>query len=193
MQPKTYVFFGNIGAGKGTQIELLQKLIQEAGRHVIYFSPGVEYRAAIASGSYSGSVIKSVFEAGKLLPDVLTSGLFTGYLMKDLTPETTIIADGYPRSTQQSDDFIALMEFYGRTDIEIINIDITKEEAVKRMQLRKRADDTPEGIASRFEVYEKSVVPSLEVLKQKGYTLHTVAGDQTVEAVHADIKKALGL
>jgi adenylate kinase len=193
MEPKTYVFFGNVGAGKGTQIDLMKKVCAEKNQHFVYFYPGAEFRALIASGGYTSERVKSILEKGGLLPDAMTSGMFTSLLTKELAPESVLFVDGYPRSIQQSNDFIQTMEFYGRTNIEMIYIDVSKEEAVKRMKLRGRIDDTDEGIAIRFEVYENNVLPALEILKQKGYTLHRVNGLQAVDLVHSEVKAALGI
>jgi len=193
MEPKTYVFFGNVGAGKGTQVELLKKLFADAGREVVFFSPGAEFRSLVASGNYTASVLKDRLENGLLQPDVITTGMFTTLLTKELTADSILFADGYPRSIVQSNDFIEMMEFYGRKNVDLIYIDVTKDEVIKRMKLRGRSDDTDEGISNRFNVYEQSVLPALEVLKEKGYTLHKVNGLQTVDEVHQEVKKVLGL
>ncbi len=194
MEPKTYVFFGNVGAGKGTQVELLKKFFTDGGHSIVHFSPGNEFRAITASDNYTGTVIKDILDNGRLLPDVLTGGMFTTLMSRDLKgPETVLFLDGYPRSIRQSEDFITMMEFYGRTNVDLIYVDVSKEEAIKRMKLRNRADDTDAGIANRFDVYENSVLPALEVLKQKGYKLYKVNGLQTVPEVHEEIKKVLGL
>jgi adenylate kinase len=193
MNPKTYVFFGNVGAGKGTQIDLLKKFCLDNNQHVVFFSPGAEFRALVATGSYTAQSVKKILDAGHLLPDALTTGMFTTLLRNELTAESTIFTDGYPRSIVQSNEFIQMMEFYGRDNIEMIYIDVSKEEAIKRMKLRGRADDTDEGISNRFAVYEGSVLPALEVLKQKGYKLYKVNGLQSVEEVHQEVKNVLGL
>ena len=193
MEQKTYVFFGNVGAGKGTQVDLLRKYFTDAGRQVVFFSPGSEFRALAATGSYTSHLVKSVLERGELLPDIITTGMFTTLLKNELTAESILFTDGYPRSVVQSNDFIEMMEFYGIKNVEMIYIEVSKEEVIKRMKLRGRFDDTDEGIAARFAVYEGKVLPALEVLKQKGYVLHKINGLQTVEAVHAEITNALGL
>ncbi len=194
MNPKTYVFFGNVGAGKGTQVELLKKFFVDGGYSITHFSPGNEFRTITATDNYTGSVIKGILDNGLLLPDVLTSGMFTTLMSRELKgPETVLFLDGYPRSIRQSEDFITMMEFYGRKNVDLIYVDVSKEEAIKRMKLRNRLDDTDAGIANRFDVYENSVLPALEVLKQKGYKLYKVNGLQTVEEVHQEVKNVLGL
>lgn len=192
MQPKTYIFFGNVGAGKGTQVELLKKILEEKGGHVVYISPGAEYRSIIASGTYTGGLVKEIFDRGQLLPEFLTTGVYTGALIHGLSPDSHLITDGFPRSTVQSQIFIDSLEFYKRPLAEIVYIEVSKDEAVKRMKLRGRSDDTEQGIVERFSIYENSVLPAMRYLEEKGCIIHTINGEQSIEGVHEDIKKALG-
>jgi adenylate kinase family enzyme len=86
-----------------------------------------------------------------------------------------------------------MMEFYKRENINIIYIEISKEEAIKRLKFRGRHDDTNEGIAKRFDEYKNNVVPAMNYFKDKeNYKIYTINGEQTVENVHKDIIKALG-
>jgi len=63
-----------------------------------------------------------------------------------LTPEKHLVADGYPREVEQSMSFEKMMQFYERKDVKIIYIEISKEEAIKRLKLRGRHDDTDEEL-----------------------------------------------
>ena len=192
--PKTYVFFGIVGAGKGTQVELLKKLMAEKdSRKIVYAYPGSEYRALTSGDSYTGSIVKAKLERGELQPDFLTIGVFTNILVRELTADAHLIADGYPRTLGQEEAFVATMDFYKRENVEIVYIEVSKEEVIKRMKLRGRSDDTDEGITRRFFEYETNVIPAMKAMQEKGYTLHTINGEQPVEAVHAEMKKALGL
>ncbi|MCX6752604.1 MAG: nucleoside monophosphate kinase [Candidatus Nomurabacteria bacterium] len=194
MKPQTFVFFGQVGSGKGTQVKLLMDFLKgKDGRESVYTSTGDEYRKLIGSGSYTGSLVKDSITRGELQPNFLTNTIFTNILISSLTPEKNLFADGYPRTVGQSQSFEEMMKFYKREDIKIVFIEISKEEAMKRNLLRGRADDTREGLAKRFDEYEKNVVPSMNYFKGKaGYTIYTINGEQTVENVHKDIIKALG-
>ncbi len=194
--PKTYVFFGIVGAGKGTQVDLLKKLISERdpSRKIVYAYPGSEYRALTGGDSFTGSIVKAKLERGELQPDFLTIGVFTNILVRELTADCHLIADGYPRTLEQEEAFTSAMDFYKRGNVEIVYIEVSKDEVIQRMKLRGRSDDTDEGISRRFQEYENHVIPAMQALKGKpGYTLHTINGAQPIEAVHADIVKALGL
>lgn len=195
MTPKTYVFFGIVGAGKGTQIELLKKLLSEKDpqRKIVYAYPGSEYRAIISGDTFTGSLIKEKLELGHLQPDFLTIGIFGSILVKEMTPDCHLIADGYPRTLAQAEAFSQAIQFYKRENVEIVYIEVSKEEVIKRMKLRGRSDDTDEGINRRFYEYEKNVIPSMQDLEKRGYKLHKVNGEQSIEAVFEEIKKVLEL
>lgn len=193
-KPQTFIFFGIVGSGKGTQVELLEKYLKEnnLAEDIVSTSTGAEYRKIIESGSYTAKIVKDILEKGQLQPNFLTISLFTNILVSFMKENTTFIADGFPRTIAQSEAFEKAMDFYGRDNIQIIYIELDKEEAVKRMKLRGRSDDTEEGIAKRFDEYVNNVIPSMNYFKDKqGYTIHTINGKQSKEEVHADIIKSL--
>ena len=154
----------------------------------MFISTGTEFRKLIESGSHTASKVKSIIEKGFLQPDALTTSLLMSKVIASMKEGTTLITDGYPRTVTQSESFESMMKFYGREDIKIIYIELNKEEAIKRMKLRGRSDDTDEGIANRFDEYINNVIPSMNYFKDKaGYTIFTVNGDQKIEEVHEEI------
>jgi adenylate kinase len=194
--PLTFVFFGIVGSGKGTQVEILEKYIKDKHlcEDVVLASPGVGYRKLINEGYYTGALVKTTLEKGYLQPDFLTIGLVTSNFAFSMKENSCIIADGYPRTIAQSEAFEKQLSYYSRTDVHVVYIELSKEEAIKRMKLRARSDDTDEGIAMRFDEYVNNVIPSMNYFKDKpGYALHTINGEQSIEAVHADIIKALAI
>jgi adenylate kinase family enzyme len=194
MKPYTFIFFGIAGSGKGTQGELLEKYLKENNlvEDVISISPGVEYRKLVDNGGYTGQLIKKTSEKGFLQPDFLTTSLFTNILVSNMTAGMSFISDGYPRTVSQSESFEKAMQFYGRENVYIIYIEVGKEEAMKRMKLRARADDTDEGIETRFDEYINNVLPSMKYFEGKpGYKIHTINGEQSVEQVQSEIIKAI--
>jgi len=194
MQPQTFVFFGQVGSGKGTQIELLTDFLKKKdGREIVYVSPGKEYRGMIQSDNYTGTLVKGPLSRGELLPGFLTDAIMVNLFISFLTPEKHIIADGYPRAVAQSVSFDEMMKFYDRKDIKIIYIEISKVEAIKRLKLRGRHDDTDEGIATRFNEYVNNVIPAMKYFEDKeNYKIFTINGEQSIENVNKDIFKALG-
>lgn len=193
-KPYTFIFFGTVGSGKGTQVELLKKYLIEnkISLDVVSTSTGSEYRKIIESGNYTGAIAKTTVEKGHLQPDFLTISLFTNILISRMEENTTFIADGFPRTIPQSEAFEMAMKFYNRDSVHIIYIELDKEEAEKRMQLRGRFDDTEEGMVRRFDEYINNVIPSMNYFKNKsGYIMHVINGKQSIEDVHTDIIKEL--
>jgi adenylate kinase len=194
MQPQTFVFFGQVGSGKGTQVKLLADFLKShGGRESLCTSTGEEYRKLIASGSLAGNLVKDSLTRGELQPDFLTDAIFTNILTASLTEEKNLIADGYPRTTAQSQTFEAMMKFFKREEIKINYVELGEEEAMKRNLLRGRHDDTKEGLTKRFNEYKNKVLPAMNYFKDKtGFTIYTINGEQPIEQVHKDIIKALG-
>jgi adenylate kinase len=193
---KTFIFFGIVGSGKGTQVELLNKYIKENNiiEDVVLMSPGDEYRKIVNKDTYLSKIVKERLEKGFLQPDFLTTSLLTNILISNIKENTAIIADGFPRTIAQSENFYEMMKFFGRRDIHIIYIELTKEESIKRMKLRGRDDDTDEGILNRFNEYVNNVIPSMNYFNDKeSYIIHKINGEQSIENVHRDIIKELGL
>ena len=194
MKHKAILFFGIVGAGKGTQVSLLQEYLNNQNQSSLYIYPGNEYREISTQDSCISKRVKDTMDAGNLLPDSLTDGLVVSLLMEKYTGNETLILDGYPRSLRQSETLADMAKFYDIEEMSVLFIDISEEEAVKRMMSRGRSDDNEEGIQKRIEVYNKQVHPSLSHLqKHMSLAVHTINGEQTVEEVHADIKKALDL
>jgi adenylate kinase family enzyme len=195
MQSQTFVFFGIVGSGKGTQVKLLMDFLKgKDGKECVYAYPGNEYRKIIESGNYTGELMKDSVSRGELQPGFFSDAIVTNILIDSLTKDSHLITDGYPRAVDQSQSFEKIVAWYKRSNVKIIYIEVGKEEAMKRNLLRGRHDDTPEGIEKRFEEYMNSVIPAMNYFKGKtGYTIYTINGEQSVEDVHKDIIKSLGL
>lgn len=193
MQPQTFVFFGIVGSGKGTQVKLLTEFLKgKDGRETVYAGTGEGFRKLIETDSHTADLIKEYMIRGELVADFLTTSIFANVLVSSLTPEKHLIADGYPRTVSQSQDFEAMMKFYGREEVKIIYIEVGKDEAMKRNLLRGRADDTKEGLAKRFDEYINNVIPAMNYFKDKvNYKIYTINGEQEVDKVHQDIISAL--
>lgn len=187
---QTFIFYGIVGSGKGTQVELLRKYLQESNisDDILFISTGEEFRKILKEESFTSQTIKNLVNNGILVPDFFTTSLVVNYISKNIKENSTLITDGYPRTIEQSETFDKLMKFYGRTDIKIIYIELDKEEAIKRMKLRARTDDTDEAISNRFDEYEKNVIPSMNYFKDKeGYTIIKVNGKQSIEEVNQEV------
>jgi adenylate kinase len=195
MQIQTFVFFGQVGSGKGTQVKLLTGFLKSKDdKDFVYIGTGDIFRKIIESSdnSFDAQNVKEMLNAGQLIPDEMTNQLVASAL-ETLSPDQHAIFDGYPRTVAQAEFFEERMEFYKREDIKIIYIELSEEEAMKRNLLRGRHDDTREGLAKRFNEYKNKVLPAMNYFEEKeNYTIFTINGEQTIENVHKDIVEALG-
>ena len=194
MTPQNFIFFGIVGSGKGTQAKLLMDFLKKRdGRESVYIYPGDEYRRLITSGNYTGALIKDSVAQGHIQPGFLTDAIVTNILVSQLTADKHIITDGYPREITQSQNLEEVLEFYRRPGAQIICIELSQTEATRRNLKRGRHDDTEEGLAKRFEEYERKVIPAMNYFHgQTGYTIYNINGEQSVADVHRDVVKALG-
>lgn len=194
IEPKSILFFGPSGAGKGTQVELLKNFLKEkSDREVVYIEMGSLLRGMVAEGGVSSDLINNVIANGGLMPSFMPIYLMTQHLVKNFTGSEHIIADGVTRRAGQARAFDDAMTFYGRDNYEVIAIELSPEAAVERLIARGRNDDTEEKILRRIGWYNKEVVPALDVIEERGRTIHRINGAKTVEEVHQDILKALNL
>ncbi len=193
METQTFVFYGLAGSGKGTQIKLLMDFLKgKDGKECVYAGMGEGFRKFAESKNYAASIAKEHILRGALVPNFLTNSIFTNILVNSLDEKKHLITDGYPRTAVQSETFEQMMEFYKRENINIIYIELSEEEAVKRNLLRGRADDTKAGMEKRIEEFKNNVIPSINYFKGKvGYKIYTINGEQSIEDVHKDIIKAL--
>lgn len=196
------ILLGAPGAGKGTQAALIKD--KYALPHI---STGDIFRANIREGTPLGLQIKSIIDKGGLVPDALTVEIVKDRLSKSDCAKGYIL-DGFPRTLEQAK---ALDAF---TDIDVvINVDVPAEIVVKRISGRRmckcgetyhisnytggvcskcgqplyqRDDDKEEVVVKRLEVYESLTKPIAEHYANKG-KLYNVSGDNSVEAIFADI------
>ena len=205
------VLLGAPGAGKGT---VAQQLVNEFG--IAHISTGDLLRAAVKGGTELGIEAKKYMEAGELVPDQLVIDLVKERLAADDAQEGFIL-DGFPRNTAQAVTLDSELSAMGREIDTALLIDVKAEVIVDRLSSRRtcracghtgtasdatcpscggemyqRDDDKPETIKNRLNVYEKSTSPLVDYYRGQGL-LKTVDGDQSMDAVYACSKEALGL
>lgn len=185
----TFLMVGRPGSGKGTQAKLLA---ENMGAPV--FSTGGEFRALAAGESYLGKRLRGAMESGELLPHWLASFTFQRVLFT-LSPQDKIVFEGACRTAPEAALFEEMSQWLPRP-YRAVYLRISEEEAWKRLLGRagqeQRVDDSQAAIRKRFEEYKTKNEAVIEHFRSVG-TLLEVNGEQTIEAVHSDVLKVLGL
>ena len=207
------VLLGAPGAGKGTQAEILSKLLS-----IPTISTGNILRAAMKNGTPVGLKAKEYVESGKLVPDDVIIGIVQERLAE---PDCVngYILDGMPRTIPQAE----ALEACG---IEIdcaLSLEVSDEVIVNRMSGRRtckdcsstfhvvsnppkvegkcdfcggeltiRKDDAPETVQARLTTYHKETEPLKDFYAARN-KLVSVEGQDTVAETTDVIKKALGI
>jgi adenylate kinase len=195
MEPVTLLFFGQQGAGKGTQVKMLMDYIaSKSDAEIIKIDMGAELRGLRDTGSFAGKLTGAVIDAGHRMPDFMPTYLQTKKLVDHLvTGKEHIIADGLARGADQTRAFDDAMTFFGRTNFQIISLELAEATVIKRMLARGRNDDTEEGIKNRLSWYKTDVLPQLEMLETRGRRVHHIDGEPDVDTIHKNILTALNL
>ncbi len=205
------VLMGCPGAGKGTQSAKLQQKFD-----LYHISTGDVLRAEIASGSELGKKIAAIINDGNLVPDELMVSMLEKIVS---ATDKGIIFDGFPRTVAQAEALDAMMKRLNREITEVVMIDLPESEVISRISSRRqckkcgailhvdlnapltacpacggelysRADDTPERVKHRLEVYHHDTLPVKNYYQNSGKYVE-VNGNQSPEQVFEDLTKVL--
>ena len=207
------ILLGAPGAGKGTQAEILSKIL-----NVPTISTGNILRAAMKNGTAVGLKAKEYVDAGKLVPDDVIIGIIKERRAQP-DCENGYILDGVPRTIPQAQ----AMEEMGVAVDCALSIEVEDELIIERMSGRRtckdcsqtfhivsnpprvegvcdfcggelsiRKDDAPETVKSRLETYHKETEPLKSFYENLG-RLKTVENQPSIEATTAEIRKTLGI
>ena len=205
------ILLGAPGAGKGTQAEILSKLLD-----IPTISTGNILRAAMKAGTEVGLKAKSYVESGRLVPDDVIIGIIQERLAEPDCAKGYIL-DGVPRTIPQAQT----MEDMGVQIDCALSIEVEDEVIVRRMSGRRtckdcsatfhvennpskvegkcdfcggeltiRADDAPETVKNRLLTYHRDTEPLKAFYAERG-KLRTVDNQPSIEATTAAIRKAL--
>ena len=151
------VIFGAPGSGKGTQSKMI---VERYGFD--YISTGDMLRQAISQGSELGRTAKEYIDRGQLVPDDLIVRLIADFL-DGKHGSKGVIFDGFPRTLKQAEALKTMLNERG-TDIHILlDLQVEDDELVDRLiergKISGRADDNPETIKARLDVYHTQTAP----------------------------------
>ena len=207
------ILLGPPGAGKGTQAEILNKKLG-----IPTISTGNILRAAVKNGTPTGKQAEAYMKAGKLVPDEVIIGIIHDRLDED-DCKNGYILDGVPRTIAQAESLEkAGISFDAVVSIEISDEEIVERMAGRRVctacgapyhvknmppkvegvcdacggKLEARADDKPEVVRDRLQVYHKETAPLKDFYAARNL-LKTVDNQPTVAETTTAILNALGL
>ena len=202
---------GAPGAGKGTQAEILSRLLQ-----IPTISTGNILRAAMKEGTPVGLQAKAYVDAGKLVPDDVIIGIIRERLAQ---PDCAggYILDGVPRTIPQA---LAMEEMGVEVDC-ALSIEIEDQVIVERMTGRRtckdcsatfhvvanppkkegvcdfcggelsiRKDDAPETVKARLATYHEETEPLKAFYAERG-KLRSVENQPSIEETTQVICQAL--
>ncbi len=196
MQEQTVIFLGPQGCGKGTQLKLLADhlLKADSGRTILAPAMGSMLRSLAQEDSYASALLRPIIEKGGLVEYAISVSLFGGYLLKNLKENQHLLIDGFPRSIEQVSLLDSAVRFYNRASPVVIRIEISDEESIERLLLRKRSDDTPEGIKARLAWTRKAEKEIEEWFKaHPSYRFVEIDGSGTIEETQQKVVAALNL
>ena len=182
------VLLGAPGSGKGTQAARLKEHLQ-----VPHISTGDLLRAEVAAGSPLGLQAKEVMARGDLVSDDILLGMLKDRFSREDT-RNGFILDGYPRNLAQAAALDRLLKELGQKFDAAIQLAVDNEQIIARLAGRAkaegRADDTPDAVRHRLNVYDQQTAPVIEFYRAHGQ-LTVVDGVGSLDDVFNRIVEAL--
>ena len=207
------VLMGPPGAGKGTQGEILSKRLG-----IDTISTGVMLRTAIKEQTEVGKLAEGYINEGKLVPDDVIVAIVKERLAKP-DCEKGFILDGFPRTTAQAEALTASgVKIDKVLSLEVADEAIVERLSSRREcsqcgapysvlynkpavegkcdkcggELIQRADDNPDTIKNRLNVYHEQTEPIKDYYAKAGL-LVTALGADKVEDTTKNVLTALGI
>ena len=205
------ILLGAPGAGKGTQAEVICEHL-----NIPTISTGNIIRAALKAETEMGLKAKDFINNGQLVPDDVVIGIIKERLAED-DCKNGFILDGFPRTIPQAEALDEMgIEIDKVIDIEVPDEKIVERMSGRRVcpacgnsyhllykkpekegfcnacgaELIIRADDHPDTVKERLDVYHSQTEPLKEFYGKKN-KLFIVEGQEEVADTSALVLKAL--
>ncbi len=182
------LLIGPPGAGKGTQAALLSSHFG-----IPAISTGDIFRYNVKNQTPLGVEAKGFMDRGEYVPDSLTNALVRDRLSHD-DALGGFLLDGYPRTIDQVHELDSILTDAGKRLDVVVQLTADTDELVRRLahraEVEGRADDTPEVIRRRLEVYDSQTAPLIDVYAARGLVA-MIDGLGDISEVTARIIEAL--
>ena len=160
------LLIGPPGAGKGTQAALLSEHLG-----IPAISTGDIFRYNVKNQTPLGVEAKGFMDRGEYVPDSLTNALVRDRLSHE-DAKAGFLLDGYPRTIDQVNELDSILADGGKRLDVVVQLTADYEELARRLagraQIEGRADDTPEVIRRRLDVYDEQTAPLIDVYAARG-------------------------
>jgi adenylate kinase len=195
--PYTIIFIGPQGSGKGTQIELLTRVLREKDptKRVVDIQTGRRFRALAAKmEGYTERRVHETLDSGMLQPLFLSAMLWGDAFHQHVDPECHLLIDGFPRTVHEARVLESALDFYKRNHLIVLNLSADENIVRERMIKRARKDDTQTSIEARLAWYREETVPVLAYFKERAHTtVLECDGTKSIGDVHNEILTLLSL
>ena len=211
------ILMGAPGAGKGTQADLMRQRLS-----LPHVSSGDLFRENIRSGTALGQQVKAILDKGDLVPDSVTIAMIrerinlpdcAAGLILDGFPRTIPQAQALDALFAERGGRVdrvlyvkvpserLIERLAGRWFCRVCQTPYHVVYNAPRVagvgdreggELIQRADDRPEAVANRLQVYFDQTSPLIDYYTQRGL-LSTINGEQDIEKVYCEITRALGI
>lgn len=176
------IVLGSPGAGKDTQLELLE---QHNQAQVLYVGK------TIREAAKTNKDIMQHMDSGGLVPNEIVNEVFQ-LKLQQYNSTDWIVSDGFPRSVEQATWLDQLLKQEFRHIDEVILLEITDDEARARLSKRTRNDDMNTIVDQRLRVFHTQTRDVIDHYNKAGLVKH-VDGMGTVEQVYERLCSSLGL
>jgi adenylate kinase len=209
------IILGAPGAGKGTQAATL---VKEFG--VAHIATGDLFREQVAKGTELGKLAKTYMDRGVLVPDDVTVRMLLERLALPDAAKGFLL-DGFPRTIEQAKALAKALAAQGKKIDRVLCLDVPDDVLITRLsgrltcrtcdavyhvkfsppkkpgvcdidggELYTRPDDTVETARKRLDVYFAQTSPLIKYYARR-HLLTKINGDQSIDAVGADLVKAV--
>lgn len=151
-------------------------------------STGDMLREHIVQGTPLGQQASPYMDQGGLVPDHLLIEMIRERTSRE-DCQRGYILDGFPRTVPQAESLASLTPA-GARDFTIFNLEVPREELLRRLDGRKRSDDTGTVVQRRLQEYHDRTEPLIQFF-EKHARFHRVDGFRDVEGVQQDLRRGV--